>query len=145
MATLNIEVPDEILSRLNQTGHSAQEIILDAIVRVLANEPEGLTVDELTNRLSISDKVSSLEGDIPSAPSLSKRRRKPKNKNLPREEVLRRLLESGFVRRPEEYDSTAAQEWLSLSEEERQQHIKEMNEMYFPDSPASTYIIESRR
>ena len=71
--------------------------------------------------------------------------RKPTDKELPREEVIRRLLASGFVRPPEEYDSPAAQEWRDLTEEERQQHLREMNELYFPDSPASTHIIESRR
>lgn len=70
---------------------------------------------------------------------------KPTDQDLPREEVIRRLLASGFVRPPEEYDSPAAQEWRALTEEERQQHRKEMQELDFPDSPASTHIIESRR
>lgn len=70
---------------------------------------------------------------------------KPTHKDLPREEVIRRLMVSGFVRPPEEYDSPAAQEWRELTEEERQQHLNEMDELYFPDSPASTQIIESRR
>lgn len=70
---------------------------------------------------------------------------KPTDQDLPREEVIRRLMASGFVRPPEEYDSPAAQEWRELTEEERQQHLNEMNELYFPDSPASNHIIESRR
>ncbi len=68
---------------------------------------------------------------------------KPTHKDLPREEVIRRLMASGFVRPPEEYDSPAAQEWRELTEEERQQHLNEMDELYFPDSPASTHIIEN--
>ncbi|MCB0107930.1 MAG: hypothetical protein KDE53_18540 [Caldilineaceae bacterium] len=65
--------------------------------------------------------------------------------NLSREEVFRRLLESGYIRKPEEFDSPVVQEWLALSEEERQQHRAEVSALYFPDSPASNYIIDSRR
>lgn len=64
---------------------------------------------------------------------------------MSREEVERRLLESGFVRNPDEYDCLAAQEWRELTEEEKQEHLKEMGEFFFPDSPASNFIIESRR
>lgn len=64
--------------------------------------------------------------------------------NLSREEVFRRLLESGYIHKPEEFDSPVIQEWLALSEEERQQHKAEVSALYFPDSPASNYIIDNK-
>lgn len=64
--------------------------------------------------------------------------------NLSREEVFRRLLESGYIHKPEEFDSPAVQEWLALSEEERQRHKAEVSALYFSDSPASNYIIDNR-
>ncbi len=140
MATLTIELPDEVVAHLAQIGHSPKEILLDGILQILAREPE-LTVTELASRLSLSSRVD-VFGDL-TQPTISFRERKKrkKEKNLPREEIIRRLLESGFVRKPEEFDNSSAQEWRALPETERQQHIKEMTEMYFPDSPASNYII----
>ena len=67
------------------------------------------------------------------------------NLNLSCEEVFRRLLEGGYINKPEEFNSPIVQEWLALSEEERQQHKAEVSALYFPDSPASNYIIDSRR
>lgn len=67
------------------------------------------------------------------------------NQELTREEVEKRLLQSGFVSDPADYDSPAVHEWEALSEEERQEYTKEMEELFFPTSPASNFIIESRQ
>ena len=144
MATFTVELPDELLSRLNQTGYSAQEMVRDVILQILENEP-GLTAAELASRLAISGNESATGKYDQPRPTSSQRKGKPQHKDLPREEVVRRLVEAGFVYGPDETDSPAAQEWRALSDGERQRHTKVMNEMYFPDSPASTYIIESRR
>jgi hypothetical protein len=144
MATLTVELPDELLSRLNQSGYSAQELIQDVILQLLENEP-GLTATELANRLAISGKKGATGKYNQPRPISSQRKSKTQREDLPREEVVRRLVEAGFVYDPGETDSPAAQEWRALSEEERQQHTKIMNETYFPDSPASRAAIEDRR
>lgn len=66
-------------------------------------------------------------------------------KEMSPEEVKTRLLASGFILKPEELDCDAAQEWRNLSKEEKKLHLEEMESFFFPDSPASTFIIESRR
>lgn len=136
MAQLTVEISEKLLAKLRSTGRPVQEVITESLERTLGGES------------SQEDAPYKLRDQEETGKEIEYIRAKDKkclDKNLSREEVVRRLLESGFVRRPEEYDGPAVQEWLALSEEERQQHIKEMNEMYFPDSPASTYIIESRR
>ncbi len=68
-----------------------------------------------------------------------------KTEEVSRAEIIQRLIESGIVRAPEEWDSPEVQEWLARPEIERQEIIKEMDELYFSDSPASKFIIENRR
>lgn len=138
MATLTIELPDEVVSHLAQIGHSPKDILLDEILQILGDEP-GLTATELASRLFVFHQVGKFSDST--QPSLPLRGRKNRKKDLLRTEIVRRLFESGFVRKPEEYDSSAAQEWRALPEIERQQHMKKMSEMYFPDSLASNYII----
>jgi len=65
--------------------------------------------------------------------------------NLTRTEVIKRLLEVGFIRPPDEYKSAEAEAWAALPEETRTQIVREMDSMRFPDSPASRFIIENRR
>ena len=68
----------------------------------------------------------------------------PKEEDLSPDEVIQRLRAAGFIREPEVYDSPEVQEWLALPDEERKKITQEMDEMYFPDSPASQFIIENR-
>ncbi|HRJ43083.1 MAG: hypothetical protein KJZ86_00655 [Caldilineaceae bacterium] len=61
-----------------------------------------------------------------------------------KEEIVRRLMEVGLVREPSELDLPEAREWEDLPEDEKEQHLKEVAEMYFPDSPASRAVIRGR-
>jgi hypothetical protein len=62
-----------------------------------------------------------------------------------KDEVVRRLQESDFIRDPNEWDTPGAEAWRNLPEAEKQQHLKERAEMYFPDAPASRAIIRGRK
>ena len=64
---------------------------------------------------------------------------------LSRDEIVKRLLDSGFARNPDEYDSPEVQAWLALPEEERKSIIAEMDALWFPDSAVSQAIVEQRR
>lgn len=68
----------------------------------------------------------------------------PKQEVLDRNEVEKRLLKSGFIRNPQEYENEDVHHWLSLSENERSQLIEEITSLWLPDSPASSAIIEGR-
>ena len=61
-----------------------------------------------------------------------------------KEEIVQRLIESGFVRDPNEWDTSGAKAWRDLPDAEKEQHLKEAAEMYFPDSPASRAVIRGR-
>jgi hypothetical protein len=140
MALLTVEIPEKLLSKLKRTGRPAQEVIVEALEETLNDE----AVDEKIASLSAASQALD-QGENELASMRRRGEHKPEVEDLPREEVVRRLIEAGFVRRPEEYDSPATREWLSLSEEERQQRIKEMEEVYFPDAPASRIIIRNRK
>ncbi|MDQ3247670.1 MAG: hypothetical protein M3Q45_00540 [Chloroflexota bacterium] len=62
-----------------------------------------------------------------------------------REELVKRLVDAGLVRDPEEYDSPDVREWLALPEAERQKIVAEIQAIWFPDSFASQTIIQDRR
>lgn len=109
MALLTVEIPERLLAKLKRTGRPAQEVIVEALEKVLNGSTSA------------------------------------KPEELSREEIIRHLVESGTVHAPEEWDSPEVQAWLDRPESERQKIIKEMNEMYFSDSPASSFIIENRR
>ncbi len=87
------------------------------------------------------------EAYFPDAPASRAviRNRKRLDTEITRDEVVRRLISTGFVRDPNAWDTPGVRRWEALPETERQAFIEEMNRMYFPDSPASTYIIENRR
>lgn len=138
MAAVTIEISEKLLAKLQQTGRPPQEVIVETLE--YAFEHKSPLIHQELFSVENSD-----EGDERVEYIRPKRKQTPKAQDLPRSEVFRRLLEAGFVRSPEAYDSPAAQEWLALSEKERQQHIQAMDELYFPNSPASTYITESRR
>jgi hypothetical protein len=109
MALLTVEIPEKLLAKLKRTGRPAQEVIVEALEKVLngkpAQEPEELS----------------------------------------REEIVKRLLDSGFARNPDEYDSPEVQAWLALSEEERKRIVAETDALWFPDSAVSQAIIDQRR
>jgi hypothetical protein len=76
MATLTLEVPDEILTHLTEAGHSPQEILLTAIVQLLAAERTGLTSAELIHQSSLPGNARKPPGlQQPSAGSHPKRRK----------------------------------------------------------------------
>lgn len=62
-----------------------------------------------------------------------------------KEEIVRRLLESGLVRDPSEWDTPGARAWRDLPDAEKEQHLKEVAEAYFPDAPASRAVIRNRK
>lgn len=64
---------------------------------------------------------------------------------LSRDEVVRRLIESGAVTDPEKWNNRYAQAWLSRSEQERADLIKDMNQEWHSGSPASDAVNEGRR
>jgi hypothetical protein len=109
MALLTVEIPERLLSKLKRTGRPAQDVIVEALEKVLNSKPTQAS------------------------------------EALSHDEIVKRLLDSGFARDPEEYDNPEVQAWLALPEEERVQIIQEMDSMYFPDSPVSHFIIENRR
>ncbi len=67
------------------------------------------------------------------------------SEELSRDEIVKRLIDSGFARNPDEYDSSEVQAKLALPEEERIRIIAEMDALWFPDSAVSQAIIEQRR
>ena len=76
MALLTVEIPERLLAKLKRTGRPAQEVIVEALEKVLNSKPT------------------------------------PAAEALPRDEIVKRLLDSGFARNPEEYDSPAVQAFL---------------------------------
>lgn len=135
MALLTVEIPERLLAKLKRTGRPAQEVIVEALEETFDNEVANEEIALLAAQ-GLEQEENKLGHD---------RARKPASEDLPREEIVRRLIEAGFVRRPEEFDSPATREWLALSEQERQQHIKAMEEVYFPDALASRIIIRNRK
>ena len=129
MALLTVEIPERLLSKLKRTGRPAQEVIVEALEETLSDE----VANEKTASLSPASQALE-EGGHEGSAMPRRREHKPAAEDLPREEVVRRLIEAGFVLRPEEYNSPATREWLALSEEERQQRIKEMENVYSPDA-----------
>ena len=129
MALLTVEIPERLLAKLKRTGRPAQEVIVEALEETLNHE----AVDE--EIASLSPAAQALDqGEHEGSSTHRRRAHKPEAEDLPHEEVVRRLIEAGFVRRPEEYDSPANREWLGLSEEERQLRIKETENVYFSDA-----------
>ncbi|MFN8491804.1 MAG: hypothetical protein U0350_29660 [Caldilineaceae bacterium] len=151
MALLTVEIPETLLSKLKRTGRPAQEVIVEALEQTL----NGVLVEEESTKPTRREVVQHLieSGAVrdPDAykQALQKKRQHIKQKlelqDMPREEVVRRLLEAGLIREPGSWDNEYARVWRELSEEEKQRHIKEMNEMFFSDSPASRFIIENHR
>ena len=138
MALLTVEIPEKLLTKLRRTGHPEEEVIVEALEKMF--------------NLSAHPKHESESGenDIPTnKPEESIHPRKRKNqqleKNLPREEVIRRLVAAGLIEEPGSLDSAAARAWRDRPEEEKQLHLKEMNELYFPDALASRIIIRARK
>ncbi len=140
MALLTVEIPERLLAKLKRTGRPAQEVIVEALEETLNDE---VANEEIAALPPASQELDQGEHEVSSTPR--RRERKPEAEDLPHAEVVRRLIEAGFVRRPDEFDSLAAQEWLALSEEERQQRIKAMEKDYFPDAPASRAVIRNRK
>lgn len=67
------------------------------------------------------------------------------DEGLSRAERVDRLIRLGIVRNPEEWDTAYARRWRNLPDDEKRRFIEETRAMFFPDSPASSYIIENRR
>ena len=61
-----------------------------------------------------------------------------------KEEIVRRLTEAGFIRDPSEWDTLGAKQWRDLPDAEKEQHLREVAEAYFPDAPASRAVIRGR-
>jgi hypothetical protein len=109
MAVVQVNIPEKLWERLQQTGRPIEEVVVEAREKSF----------EESSRSSVQE------------PSKA--------------EIVQRLIDAQLVREPGEWDTPAAKRWQALSEEEKQRHINEMDSMYFPDSPASSYILESRR
>ncbi len=61
------------------------------------------------------------------------------------EDAIRHLYQTGFLAEGESLNDELANEWDSLSEEEKQAHLDEVGALVLKDSPLSQYIIENRR
>ena len=72
------------------------------------------------------------------------RDRKRLEKDVPRAEIERRLRNTGLIRPTHVWDTAEARRWEALPADEKETFIVEMNQLSFSDSPASTYITESR-
>lgn len=72
------------------------------------------------------------------------RDRKRLETDVPRAEIERRLRNTGMIRPTRAWDTVEARRWEALPANEKEAFITEMNQLAFPDSPASTYITESR-
>lgn len=72
------------------------------------------------------------------------RNRKRLEQDVPRAEIERRLRNTGLIRPTHVWDTAEARRWEALPTAEKETFIAEMNQLAFPDSPASTYITESR-
>jgi hypothetical protein len=72
------------------------------------------------------------------------RGRKRLDTDLPRTEVERRLHQAKLIRPKRVWDTAETRRWDALADDEKERFITEMNELYFPDAPASRYITESR-
>ena len=72
------------------------------------------------------------------------RGRKRLDTDLSRVEVEHRLRQAKLIRPKRVWNTVEARRWEALADDEKESFITEMNELYFPDAPASRYITESR-
>lgn len=72
------------------------------------------------------------------------RNRKRLEQDVPRAEIERRLRNTDLIRPTHVWDTAEARRWEALPTDEKDAFVAEMNQLAFPDSPASTYITESR-
>lgn len=142
MALLTVEIPERLLAKLKRTGRPAQEVIVEALEETLDDE---VANEEITLLLSTVPALGQRGSDESSDSRAALRNRKQLETDVPREEVIRRLLAAGLIREPDSWDNEYARAWRELPEEEKQQFIKEMEETFFPDSFASRLIAENRR
>lgn len=171
MSTLTIDVPNELLMRIEQSGRSAQEMIVEALERTLRNEP---TRDEIIHRLAeakvinapntwdspsaqawrdlpetekaqhLKEVAETYLADAPASRSIIRDRKRLETERS-RAEMAERLIHLGIVRHPEEWDTLSARRWRELPDDEKRQFIEETQAMMFSDSPASSYIMANRR
>lgn len=64
---------------------------------------------------------------------------------LTREEMIRRLVQTGLIREPGTFDNPAAKAWRDLPQAEKRRHLTERKALRFAGSPGATAVLEGRR
>ena len=112
MAVLTVDIPDELITKIEGTGRPAEQVVTEALERELSNG--ALSAEAVTAEPS-------------------------------REEMIQQWIDSGLIADPNEWKTLDTESWDSLSEAEKQQHLRALNEVHFPNSEISRFIHENRR
>ncbi len=181
MAIITVEISEELLAQLQQTGRSAQEIVVETLENALDKESDpieksqtGPAKEEVLQRLLAAglirepgtwdsagarawrelpqeekdrhiQEMESMYFPDAAASRAIIRGRKRLDTDLSRSEIEHRLRQARLIRPKRVWNTVAARQWEALPNDEKEKFIAEMNQLYFPDSPASTYITESRK